>query len=130
MPLAAYRPCRHRGCPALSRTGYCPDHETDRLAYYHTAYAAIDQSRPTSRQRGYDTRWTAYSKARLARHPLCEEHRRNGQLVRATCTDHIVPHRGDMRIFWDKTNHQSLCLSCNSKKSAKEAHDRKKSARG
>jgi 5-methylcytosine-specific restriction endonuclease McrA len=26
--------------------------------------------------------------------------------------DHIKPHRGDVRLFWDETNLQCLCKSC------------------
>ena len=30
--------------------------------------------------------------------------------------DHIVPHHGDDRVFWDLTNLQVLCKACHSKK--------------
>lgn len=33
--------------------------------------------------------------------------------------DHVKPHRGDERFFWDETNLQTLCKSC---------HDRIKQA--
>ena len=26
--------------------------------------------------------------------------------------DHVRPHRGDVRLFWDETNLQTLCKSC------------------
>ncbi|MHC2666565.1 HNH endonuclease [Bradyrhizobium diazoefficiens] len=29
--------------------------------------------------------------------------------------DHINPHRGDERLFWDETNLQTLCKSCHDK---------------
>ena len=36
--------------------------------------------------------------------------------------DHIVPHKGDMKLFWDQTNWQSLCKPCHdSVKQAEEA---------
>jgi len=35
----------------------------------------------------------------------------------ATQTDHIVPHRGDMGVFWDPKNWQSLCAECGARKS-------------
>ena len=34
--------------------------------------------------------------------------------------DHIIPHRGDMQLFWDVANWQGLCKSCHSKKTAQE----------
>jgi len=33
--------------------------------------------------------------------------------------DHIVPHRGDMQLFWAAPNHQALCASCSNAKSAR-----------
>lgn len=29
--------------------------------------------------------------------------------------DHIKPHRGDARLFWDENNLQTLCKSCHDK---------------
>jgi 5-methylcytosine-specific restriction enzyme A len=60
----------------------------------------------------------AWRKARLgflAEHPLCA---RCG--APATVVDHIVPHRGDPAIFWDRTRWQALCASCHSRKTAAE----------
>lgn len=32
-----------------------------------------------------------------------------GLLVLATVTDHIIAHRGNPILFWDRSNWQSLC---------------------
>ena len=32
-----------------------------------------------------------------------------GRYVKATDVDHIVPHRGDKKLFWDESNWQALC---------------------
>ncbi|SPA17227.1 Putative phage holin (fragment) [Cupriavidus taiwanensis] len=32
--------------------------------------------------------------------------------MRATVVDHVRPHRGDRRLFLDRTNLQSLCKLC------------------
>lgn len=71
-------------------------------------------------KRGYTYRWQRESKAHLREHPLCEECRRNGRITRATCVDHVKPHKGDQVLFWDPTNWQSLCDSCHSRKTATE----------
>jgi 5-methylcytosine-specific restriction protein A len=49
----------------------------------------------------------------------------------ATCTlvtdvtDHIVPHEGDERLFWDELNWQPMCYSCHSRKTASEVSARR-----
>lgn len=59
-------------------------------------------------------------KARAAQHkkenPLCAECERNGRTTAVYCTDHIVPHRGDERLFFDEDNWQSLCRDCHQTK--------------
>jgi 5-methylcytosine-specific restriction protein A len=41
-------------------------------------------------------------------------------VTEATDVDHIKPHKGDMTLFWDRTNWQSLCGPCHSAKTAAE----------
>lgn len=111
MPWSARRPCRHPGCGKLSVRGrvYCEEHfglESDRM-------------RGTAAQRGYDKRWQRASGAYLARNPLCVECRRAGKLEPATVVDHIIPHRGDKRLFWDMGNWQSLCKLHHDRKTAR-----------
>lgn len=43
-----------------------------------------------------------------------------GKVTAATEVDHIVPHRGDERLFRDEKNLQSLCRPCHSRKTAVE----------
>jgi 5-methylcytosine-specific restriction protein A len=38
----------------------------------------------------------------------------------ATDLDHIVPHKGDMVLFWSPGNWQSLCHACHSRKTMME----------
>ena len=43
------------------------------------------------------------------------------RLTPATHTDHVVPHRGDQQLFWDREgNWQALCHPCHSAKSQTE----------
>ncbi len=81
--------------------------------------AAVDKRRPIARARGYTSKWDTARAAYLAAHPSCV---RCG--VKATVVDHVVPHRGDTRLFWDKGNWQSLCTNCHS--SAKQAEERRR----
>ena len=34
--------------------------------------------------------------------------------------DHIIPHRGDLEMFWNQLNHQALCKRCHDSKTARE----------
>lgn len=72
---------------------------------------SIDQ-RGTAAQRGYGYRWQQARAGWLRKHPLCAMHADLGQVVPATLVDHIIPHRGDQALFWDKGNWQSLCKQC------------------
>jgi 5-methylcytosine-specific restriction protein A len=35
--------------------------------------------------------------------------RAKGRVTAATVVDHIIPHKGDPILMWDRTNWQSLC---------------------
>ncbi|WP_341796171.1 MULTISPECIES: HNH endonuclease [unclassified Pseudomonas] len=76
----------------------------------------------TSSQRGYDYRWQKAREQYLNDNPLCVFCERNGRTAAARVVDHIIAHRGDMVLFWDQTNWQSLCKPCHdSVKQAEEA---------
>lgn len=62
--------------------------------------------------RGYDARWRKYRLQFLAEHPLCVMCKQVGRTEAATVVDHVQPHRGDMALFWEPTNHQALCKPC------------------
>lgn len=69
-------------------------------------------TRETSAQRGYDSKWRKARAGYLRSHPLCVMHLQRGRTVAATVVDHIIPHKGDNALFWDHGNWQSLCKSC------------------
>jgi 5-methylcytosine-specific restriction enzyme A len=61
---------------------------------------ALDRERPSAARRGYDGRWRKARAEFLAEHPLCAHCLAEGRLTPATVVDHVVPHRGDQRLFW------------------------------
>ena len=64
----------------------------------------------SSSDRGYDHRWRKERGEYLRLHPYCVMCEEEDQVYRlASVVDHKVPHRGDMILFWDKSNWQSLC---------------------
>lgn len=68
--------------------------------------------RKTAAQRGYGSRWQKARDGWLRKHPLCADHLKRGMAVTATVVDHVIPHKGDMVLFWDSDNWQSLCKQC------------------
>lgn len=60
-------------------------------------------------------RWQRRRARQLAKHPLCQcPHCREGKgrFSKATVVDHIIPHRGDPKLFWDENNLQSMAADC------------------
>ena len=119
MALKPLKPCRHPGCSALTRDGYCPKHKPQKAprrvsAEYHSWYSKpiwTDDLRP----------------AQLFREPFCRECARRGVRTWATVVDHVKPHRGDWWLFIDPQNHQSLCERCHNRKTTREmAQERRK----
>ncbi len=111
MPRIPDHPCAHPGCPALVPRGrkYCAEH-----AAIHT-----EDQRPAA-ARGYGAAWRGARKRYLAAHPMCVECMKEGRCVKATDIDHIIPHRGDMKLFWDESNWQPLCHRHHSIKTRRE----------
>ncbi len=72
--------------------------------------------RENAAQRGYDSSWRVARKRYLDRHPLCAQCLNEGKITPATVVDHIVPHRGDKKLFWDQANWQPLCKACHDHK--------------
>ncbi len=80
----------------------------------------VKDDRPSAAKRGYGRRWQRESKLHLKKYPLCAECLRGGRTTAATLVDHIEPHKGDMKKFWNRKNWQSMCDPCHNIKTAKE----------
>lgn len=72
----------------------------------------MSDQRDSAAKRGYGRRWQKYRDNYLRLHPLCKMHQDMGRIVPATVVDHVQPHRGDHKLFWDPKNHQPLCKPC------------------
>lgn len=75
-------------------------------------------------ERGYGWKWQQARKSHLAISPLCVKCKAKGKVTIATVVDHIVPHRGDRDLFWDRSNWQSLCKPCHDIDKQAEEHGR------
>lgn len=83
--------------------------------------------RETAAARGYDYRWQKARLCWLRAHPLCVHCEREGRVVVGTDVDHIIPHKGDMALFWDSHGEkypgagwQTLCAHHHGIKTATE----------
>lgn len=74
-----------------------------------------DARRGSAAARGYDARWAEEARAHRRDHPLCVCCIANGRVSASTLVDHIVPHKGDEALFWDRSNRQALCDWCHNK---------------
>jgi 5-methylcytosine-specific restriction protein A len=87
-----------------------------------------DKRRGNSSERGYGWKWQQARELFLREFPLCGMRPgnlepvmslcfRDGRSTAATVVDHVIPHRGDQRLFWDREqNWAALCVSCHARK--------------
>lgn len=110
MGKAPLKPCKHPGCKEYAVVnGYCEKHKKDKFNFFRYV------KRISPSKLGYNRRWDRERKEFLKANPLCKICGRP-----ATEVDHIIPHKGNQILFWNKSNWQSLCHSCHSKKTIRE----------
>ena len=113
MPNAPPHPCNHPGCPTLTHERLCQRHQREERR-------ELARSRPNPAAMEYGHEWRKASRRFLQENPLCVHCRQAGKIRASEVTDHIVPHKGGMAAFWDRTNWQALCKPCHDRKTAKE----------
>lgn len=115
--MAMTKVCIKSGCgrTAIPGKDYCQKH----IAMQSQVQTKkIFTSRSKSNQWHYlyeSARWRKESKEFLKKYPICFICGKPSRI-----TDHIVPHRGDVTLFWDQSNWQPMCWSCHSRKTFKE----------
>lgn len=115
MPKRAPSLCR---CGTIRVDGVCPrcPPKKDKKEVRRTD---VREQRGSRHERGYTYRWVKYRKWFLARNPKCIECEKKGLYRSSTVVDHVVPHRGNTKLFWDYANHQALCEGCHNEKTAR-----------
>ena len=121
-PGAGMNPCGQRPGDRrpLSRTKPRPELVPTGQKYCEKHKKMHPEEARSASARGYGRMWQKASKAFLASHPLCEERLKRGKYTKAMVVDHIVPHRGDPKLFWDRNNWQALCKRCHDQKTGRE----------
>lgn len=119
-----FKLCVAPGCEEIAAAGasHCPTHAADRDARQKArrAQAQTSAAAIAGRQLYANPRWQRAARRYLAQHPLCSDCGELGVVEPATDVDHVVPHRGDRALFWDRSNWQPLCHRCHSRKTARE----------
>jgi 5-methylcytosine-specific restriction enzyme A len=107
MPFAAKTPCK--GCRQPVHGSHCSA---------CLGKGKGREQRKSATERGYGAKWQKASKAYLKAHPIAVDYfgEHGGRFYAAEVVDHIKPHKGDMKLFWDSNNWQGL---------TKRDHDRK-----
>ena len=93
-----------------------------------TVVGVAREPRVSAYHRGYTKRWAKASLAFRVRYPLCgmrpggqapvmSQCHDDGRVTAAQQTDHVIPHRGDVGLFWNEANWQALCHACGARKS-------------
>lgn len=118
MPDRPFRECRHTGCRALTREGYCDAHRVERARHARDGSPSVYNAR--------HRRWRAMV---LARDPVCVDpyrhHARAGIVVPSTVADHIVPLRPDGSGDWRLENGQGLCKACHDERNMRGLNRRR-----
>jgi 5-methylcytosine-specific restriction endonuclease McrA len=107
------RLCNWPGCGSVTTGRHCERHATQAERDRKQKQRMHDNSRPGARERGYTRDWEKERATYLRDHPSCYKCG-----APATVVDHVEPHKGDKRKFWDKRNWQPLCAACHSSKTA------------
>lgn len=91
-----------------------PKHEMQRATLSVVNPESWHGAELSARKRGYTTKWEKARLTFLKRNPLCRLCALEGRLAPANVVDHVIPHRGDNALFWDRGNWQPLCTTCHS----------------
>ncbi|WP_176695467.1 HNH endonuclease [Phaeobacter sp. B1627] len=87
----------------MSGLSHCAAHEAERQAKLKARRARAQTSAAAVLARVLygDPKWKAARLTFLRQHPLCADCGELGVIEAATDVDHITPHKGDRKLFWD-----------------------------
>lgn len=77
----------------------------------------------SANSRGYTYKWQKAREVFLFSNPLCVYCEKIGKVTVANVVDHIIPHKGDQKLFWDQKNWQPLCKYCHDNIKSKEERE-------
>jgi len=109
MPTRPFRACPRCGKTIAGTATYCVYCDKIRQQSKQEYFRQQDEKRGTSTERGYNYKWRIIRAAFLKQYPFCDM---CGE--KATEVHHIIPHKGDSALMWDRSNLLPLCKACHS----------------
>ena len=99
------RPCAEIGCNRVTREGRCEEHAIRPPTMYET-------TRGNATDRGYDSDLQKFRKWFKAKHPTCQDCKREGRTRLTKDVHHIqrIEDRPDLRL--EESNCVGLCRAC------------------
>ena len=111
MPLAPKKECSGAGCHILVTPPLYQCQKCKKVKQVSVKSVKVKKWLNSAR----------YKKQRLRRlriEPLCRTCKKKSLLVAGSIYDHVVPHKGSYKLFWDFDNSQTQCVSCHNRKTA------------
>lgn len=106
--------CHYPGCEIITQNYYCEKHKliSEQRKKEHTKqlFKGTQRKESASYNNLYHTsQWRKLRKDFLIEFPYCVKCGNKANTV-----DHILDHKGNESLFWNKKNLQSMCSSCHS----------------
>ena len=107
MPRKAKHPCHHPGCPNLTESRFCEQHQKEENKRYEK------YGRDPATRKRYGRAWKRIRDSYVKTHPFCELCYEQGVLVEVEEVHHKIPlSEGGTH---DRANLISLCKSCHAR---------------
>ena len=116
--------CKVAGCCrlAIPPHKYCLEHQAQERAELERGQVYYAKARHNVWATMYASpKWKTLRSEKLRANPYCEKCG-----AEATEVHHIVPHNGDLELFYDYDNLMSICHACHVRETQKESEARKK----
>ena len=110
--------CKKSGCQSTAEPGkdYCKRHASMQPKVKKEQKIYTFRGKSSEYHSLYNSRhWRKISKHFLECFPVCFVCG-----AKATIADHIIPHRGDVELFYNEGNLQPMCWKCHSRKTLEE----------
>lgn len=101
-------PCAKVGCLNFAEKGsmYCSEHIPPKQ---------YNRDNSSKYKYMYKGKWEKARKEFLVANMYCVECKKQGKLTLADTVHHVIEHKGDWKLFWDRSNWVAICSSCHSR---------------